>query len=162
MHAKEMAPVYPAPGTTCKLYWAEWPAVTVAEVEPFWAGRMTNAGLTLPPTLMACGEPGASSVRVIVAVRWLTDTGEKVRLIVQAPFAARAAPLQAVVIVKSAAFVPPRTTEEIWSVPEPELVTVRVCGPFVVPSVTVPKETMGGVRVTAGAVGGGVEPVPVS
>jgi hypothetical protein len=44
----------------------------------------------------------------------------------------------------------------------PELVTVTVCGPFDVPSVIVAKETLAGVRVTAGFVEGGDEAVPLS
>jgi len=65
-------------------------------------------------------------------------------------------------MLKSLEFVPPRATEEICNVAAPELVTVTVCGPLVVPSVMVGKETLEGVRVTAGFVDGGVEPVPLS
>ncbi len=70
--------------------------------------------------------------------------------------------MQPFVMVKSLEFVPPRATEEICNVAAPELVTVTVCGPLVVPSVMVGKETLEGVRVTAGFVDGGAEPVPLS
>src|SRR5260370_41138931 len=65
-------------------------------------------------------------------------------------------------MVKSLEFVPPRATEEICNVAAPELVTVTVCGPLVVPSVMVGKETLEGVRVTAGFFVRGAEAVPPS
>src|SRR6266702_2081343 len=55
-------------------------------------------------------------------------------------------------MVKSPGLFPPMITEEMWSVAVPELVTVTVTGPLVVPCVVVGKEMLPGTRVTAGGV----------
>lgn len=52
---------------------------------------------------------------------------------VQVALAAREAPLQVFVLVKSAGLVPPMVTEEMVSLPAPELVTVTEVGPLVEP-----------------------------
>src|SRR2546427_8170000 len=69
---------------------------------------------------------------------------------------------QPFVRVRAPGFFPPMTTEEMWSMAVPELVTVTVTGPLVVPCVVVGKEMLPGTRVTAGWGGGGATPVPLS
>ena len=70
--------------------------------------------------------------------------------------------MQPFVMLKSLGLFPPMTTEEMWSVAVPELVSVIVTGPLVVPCVVVGKEMLPGTRVTAGWRGGGATPVPSS
>src|SRR5260370_42555071 len=83
-------------------------------------------------------------------------------LIVQVALTAYAEAVQLLFMVKTPAFVPPRTTEEMCSGAVPELVSVTLCGPAEVPGVTVPKVTELGLGVTAGLPGGGAGRVPVS
>src|SRR6266849_6933226 len=83
-------------------------------------------------------------------------------LIVQVALTAYAEAVQPLFILTTPAFVPPRTTEEMCSGAEPELVSATLCGPAEVPCVTVPNATALGLRVTTGLPGGGAWPVPVS
>lgn len=70
-----------------------------------------------------CGELGASSENVRVAVRWPGAMGLKTTEIVQLAEGASAA-VQLFVKLKSEAFGPPRVTEEMFSVVFPVLKTV--------------------------------------
>ena len=83
-------------------------------------------------------------------------------LIVQVALTAYAEAVQLLFMVKTPAFVPPRTTEEMCSGAVPELVSVTLSGPADVPCVTDPNATALGLRVTAGLPGGGAWPVPLS
>src|SRR5271170_5204344 len=65
-------------------------------------------------------------------------------------------------MVKSPLFGPPTATEEMWSVAAPELVTVTVFGPVVVPCVIAPKETLVVDRETAGVVDGAEVAFPLT
>src|SRR5580658_2789751 len=65
-------------------------------------------------------------------------------------------------MLKSALFVPPRTTEEIWSVPPPLLVTVTVCAAVDVPCVMTAKERFVDEKDTAGAVDGAAVAMPLT
>jgi hypothetical protein len=46
-------------------------------MEPFGAGPGVNAGLAAALSEIVCGEPGASSVMVKLAVRWPVPIGLK-------------------------------------------------------------------------------------
>jgi hypothetical protein len=62
--------------------------------------------------------------------------------------------VQPFVILKLPLFAPPRTTEDIWSVPPPVLVTVTFCTAVVVPCVMAAKERLVDEKETAGVVDG--------
>jgi hypothetical protein len=125
-HAMVKAPEYPAPGVSCKMYRAVWPAVTaVVSAED---GLVTvNAGLAVPFTVKACGEFGASSVIVTVSIRVPTPTGAKVTEIVQLVLGAIGALTQGFDgLTNSDRFAPPKTTPEMCSgaVPVFEITTL--------------------------------------
>ena len=75
-HVNDALPVKPAPGVSCKLKAAVWPAVTVTDVEPAAAGEMEKAVLTVALSAMICGELGASSTMAMDAMRAPSTTGE--------------------------------------------------------------------------------------
>src|SRR5271168_2689636 len=64
--------------------------------------------------------------------------------------------------MKSPLFAPPRTTEEMWSGPPPELVTVTFCAAEDVPCVRAAKERLVDERDTAGVVDGAGVAVPLT
>jgi hypothetical protein len=57
--------------------------VTVADVEPEALEVTANAGVALPLSANVCVNPGASSVRITVAVRPPAAKGANVAVIVQ-------------------------------------------------------------------------------
>jgi hypothetical protein len=116
--------------------------------------REMARAVAVPETLMTWGEPGALSVSVIVSESGPEWTGEKVTEMEQAP-AGATEPLQALELVKSATFVPPKATEEMLRAAVPELVTVIMVGPLVAPSEMAEKLRGLGAMVMAGAGGGG-------
>ena len=81
--------------------------------------------IPVPDSEIFCGELGASSLMVMVAVREPAPSGVNVTSMVQVWFGANA-PLQELVMLKSEGFEPPRRTEEMCSVAEPALVRVTV------------------------------------
>ena len=117
--------------------------------------RVRAMGLAVPETLMTWGEAEALSVRVTVSERGpeAVPTGAKVMEMEQVALAASEAPEQVFMLVKSVGLVPAKATEEMVSMPVPELVTVTMVGPLVVPWVMAGKVTglveimMAGVRV---------------
>ena len=70
--------------------------------------------------------------------------------------------MQPFVRVKSPLFAPPRTTEEIWSGPPPELVTVTFCAVLDVPCVMAAKERLVDDKETAGVVDGAAVAMPLT
>lgn len=127
--------------------------MTVADVEP----EALNADAAFPLSARVCGEPGASSVMVTVAMRWPAPRGANVTVIVQFALGARAA-LHALFMMKSFGFAPPRITEKMFSFAVPEFVRMTFCGSPVVPWVIAGNQTFPGMSVTADAAG---TPVPV-
>src|SRR5690242_10864122 len=65
-------------------------------------------------------------------------------------------------MLNSPLFAPPRTTEEMCSEDPPELVTVTVCGPAIVPCVTTPNDRFVDEREAAGLVGGAAVADPLT
>jgi hypothetical protein len=86
LQAREILPVKPGPGINCNWYFAVCPAETEAVDDPPGAGPAVTAGLALPPTLMTCGELGASSEKVIVATRGPVVNGANITFMVQVAF----------------------------------------------------------------------------
>ena len=80
---KEMLPVNPEPGSSCKLYAAVWPAVTVAERLP---ELTVKAGVAVPSNVMVCGELAASLVIVMVAERAPVANGANTKVNAQLAF----------------------------------------------------------------------------
>jgi len=70
--------------------------------------------------------------------------------------------VQPFVMLKSPLFAPPRTIEEIWSVPPPVLVTVTFCAAADVPCVMAAKERLVDEKETAGVVDGAAVAVPLT
>jgi hypothetical protein len=139
------------------------PAATEAVVELVEVGATEIAGLAFPWMLIICGELAASSVRVMVSLRWPAANGAKVTEIAQEAFVASASPEQLLAgFTKSVTLLPPITSEEICRVALPELVMATFMALPVVPCVMALKVTGFGAMVTAGAGGGGATPVPLS
>src|SRR5947209_4085026 len=109
-----------------------------------------------------CGESGALSVRVRLAVRVPPTVGAKVTLIVQVAPAAMVAgdTGQVEVWAKSPALVPLRAMVVMASAALPVLVTVTFCAALVVPTAWLAKPSVAGERDTPGT--GVVVPVPDS
>src|SRR5712692_192041 len=110
---------------------AEVPCVTVPKVTVL--GLRVTAGLPgggawpVPVSGTDCGELGASSAMVMLAVRCPAPSGEKVTLMVQEALGAKG-PLHVLFAkLKSPGLEPLRRTEEMYSVALPALVTVMVC-----------------------------------
>src|SRR5208282_6325810 len=101
---------------------------------------------------MTCGDLAALSVSVMVSLRCPELRGAKVTETVQEAFAASTAPEQLLGgLLKSAGLLPPTATEEMRRVALPELVTVTLVAPLVVPCVVAAKMTGLGAMVMAGA-----------
>ena len=139
------------------------PAVTVA-VDPPEEATTVAAGIAVPVTEMDCGELAALSVMVSVVVRMPEACGEKtIEMVHVAPAAIE--PLQvSAEMLKSAALKPLRTALRICKEAAPELVSVTFCGEVEVPCVGVPGNVRAdvGLKVTAGAAGGGATAMPES
>ena len=81
-------PAKPAPGLTCREKVAVCPAEIVAELPPAELGATVKAGLTLAEMAIVCGELGASSAIVTVAVRRPKEMGATLMPMVQVAFTA--------------------------------------------------------------------------
>jgi len=99
---------------------------------------------------------------VTVAERAPEVSGAKETPRVQLAFTAYAEAVQPFVRMKSPLFVPPRTTEEIWSGAPPEFVTVTFCPAVDVPCVTAAKERLVDDKETAGVVDGADVAMPLT
>lgn len=156
VHVNATVPLNPA--VSCKLYVAVCPAEMLAERLPPVAGAIVSSLSALPRTATVCGEFGASSAIVRVAVRTPVADGVNVSPTVHAVFTGYAEAVHPLLMLKSPALLPLSATEEKCKAAPPELVTVIFCGGLVVPTATPPNETAVEERVTEGA----AVPVPVS
>ena len=134
----------------------------MAEVDPLGAAPPETAETAVPPRDIVCGEFGASSENVRVAVRWPGAMGLKTTERVQLAEGASAA-AQLFVKLKSEGFGPPIETEEMCNVMFPVLKTVTTWGALEVPSVVAAEGGAGndnesGERLMAGT---GAAPVPL-
>lgn len=144
-HVDDKLPVKPA--VSCRLNVAVCPAVTVAERLPDTA----SSELAFPVTATVCGEFGASSAIVSVAVRAPVAEGVKVSPTVQAVLTGYAEATHSLIRVKSPALVPLNLMEEKCRAAAPRLVTVMFCLGLVVPSAVAANETAADERFTEGA-----------
>jgi len=151
-HVDDKLPVKPA--VSCRLNVAVCPALTVAERLP----DTVSSEFAFPVTATVCGEFGASSAIVTVAVRAPVAEGVKVSPTVQAVLMGYAEATHSLIRVKSPALVPLNLIEEKWRAAAPRLVTVMFCLGLVVPSAVEANETAVEERVTDGA----PAPEPVS
>jgi len=131
--------------------------VTVAVIEPVCVGATVIAAVAVPVIEMLCGEPGASSVMLMVAERWPAARGEKVTLTLQAEPTLSFGQVEGV-RVKSLELGPLRAMAEIFRGTLPELVSAMVCTGLVVPWVMVGKMRLPEVTVIAEV---GAKPVPL-
>ena len=143
-HVDDKLPVNPA--VSCRLNVAVCPALTVAERLP---DTVSNE-LAFPVTATVCGEFGASSAIVTVAVRAPVAEGVNVSPTVQAVLMGYAAVTHSLIRVKSPALVPLNLIEEKCRAAAPRLVTVMFCLGLVVPSAVEANETAVEERVTEG------------
>ena len=110
---------------------------------------MTGATTPVPVRLMVCGEPGALLTMLMLPVRAPALNGVKVMLTGQPmPTASVAGPIGQLLVT---AKLPLAVMLVMVSSAVPELPRVTTVGALVVPTMRVPKATLGGVRVTAGA-----------
>ena len=116
------------------------------------------AGFAVALNERVCGEPGASSEIVKLAVRGPVPRGLKTSEIVQLAAGASRA-VQVLVTLNSEELDPPRATEEMCSGAMPELVNFSVCAAPEVPCVVAGNDSVAGEKVTAGTV---AIPVPLS
>ena len=128
---------------------------------------MTGRGGTpVPVSAMLCGEPGALLTMLMLPVRAVALSGVKVMLTGQAmPTASVAGPIGQLLVT---AKLPLAVMLVIVSSADPELPRVTTVAGLVVPTIRLPKATLGGARLTAG-VGAAVTvsvrvavPVPVA
>jgi hypothetical protein len=136
--------------TTCPLTAA--PCVTVPNEMlvgvNFATGVPGGGAAPVPVNCTDCGESGASSLMVIVAVRCPAAWGANVTTMSQvAP--AGYAPEQPLATWKSAAFAPPGRTDDICSGAGPMLLTVMVCAVLVLPCIVLAKMRLPGAKLTA-------------
>ena len=136
--------------------WVTVPNDTLAGVR-VTAGLVTGVPMPLPLSGTDCGEPGASSVITMLAVRCPPARGVKLTAIVQLALIAYA-PLQELAILKSPGLAPLSRTEEMCSVALPAFVRVTVCAGLVLPWLVLGNERLPGISVTPGC---GATPVPV-
>ena len=116
----------------------------------------------MPLTVSVCGELRASSVIVTVSVRVPTPRGAKVRVIGQLVLGAMGVPTQGFDgLTNSDTFAPPKTTPEICSGAFPEFEITMFVEVLAVPCVAATAAVVGEIT-TAGAVGVGEIPVPLS
>lgn len=125
------------PAVSCRLNVAVCPALTVAERLP----DTVSSEFAFPVTATVCGEFGASSAIVTVAVRAPVAEGVKVSPTVQAVLTGYAEATHSLIRVKSPALVPLNLIEEKCRAAAPRLVTVIFCLALVVPSAVEANET---------------------
>ncbi len=159
-HVEDTLPLNP--GVSCRLNVAVCPAVTVAERLPPVAGVIVSNGFALPVMATVCGELGASSVIVSVAVRTPVADGVKVSPIVHAVFTGYAAAVHPSLRLKSPALAPLIFKAETCRGAVPALVIVMFCCVLVVPWAIAAKTIAAGAMVTADLATGAPVPVPLS
>src|ERR1700733_13091324 len=104
----------------------------VAVAPPCVVGAMLNGALAVPLRLIDCGESGALSAILTVAVRVPDACGANITVTVQCDATLTLVP-NIFVSVKSLGFGPPNVTLEISKVAEPVFASVNFCGALVVP-----------------------------
>jgi len=111
---------------TLKVYVADCPGVTVADVEePDDAARVKS--WPVPLSMMICGLPLALSVKFSEALRLPLPVGVSVTPTVQVPLGVTVAPVHVSArLAKSLAFVPPIVTVETVRLARPVLVSIAV------------------------------------
>src|SRR6266581_5927541 len=116
--------------------------------------------MPVPPRATVCGLSVALSVKIRLALRAPVVPGVTVMVIVQELPAARVLVLagQVLVCAKSAAFVPVSAMLLMLKDVVPLLVSVTVCAVLSIPTFWLPKFTLVGFRLTAGAA---ITPVPL-
>jgi len=133
-------------------------ATEVADAASFDVVAVGTGATPVPVMLTTCGLPEALSVKVRVAVSAVAVLAVKLTLIVHVfPAVTVAALHMSEETVKSALFVPPSTTELMFRLALPLLVTVNVIALLVAPSVWLPKAMGEGEAENPGA--GAVAPV---
>jgi hypothetical protein len=105
----------------------------VAVAPPGVVGAMLNGALAAPLRLIDCGESGALSAMLTVAVRVPAACGANVTVTVQCDAALTLVP-HVFVSVKSLGFGPTNVRLEISRVAVPVFVSVKFCGALVVPT----------------------------
>ncbi len=129
----------------------------------FSTGPSVGEAMPMPLRVTKWGLPAALSAKERVAWRAPAATGVNVSVTVQLALGAIAAPMQLPVgLLKSAGLLPPRIIEEIVRAALPELVTVTLSGELVAFCDSEGKFRVPGMKVMAGAGGGGAVPVPLS
>lgn len=132
--------------------------MTVVEVGAPLAGPKEKS-FPLPDKETVCGLLDALSVMVRMPFSAPGTEGLKTSMTEHVVLGGTLAPVQeSDCLVKSKAFVPATDTVEITRLAEPELVTVRVCGALVTPTMSLPKLKAAAERVAAD----GGFPVPLS
>jgi hypothetical protein len=142
---------------------ADWDALVVpTSCEP--KARLVGVSVTAgagaapdPPSVTACGAPGASSAMLTFAARLPAVVGEKVTVIVHVAFTSSEGG-QSFVWPKSPGSLPASPMLVMPSGALPLFLSVAVCAVLVVPTSCEPKARLAGVSVTAGA---GAPPVPL-
>jgi hypothetical protein len=97
---------------------------------------MLNGALAVPLRLIDCGESGALSAMLTVAVRVPAACGANITVTVQCEAALTLVP-HVFVCAKSPGFGPPNVTREISKVAVPVFASVKFCGAPVVPTFVV-------------------------
>ena len=113
-----------------------------------------GGAVATPVSELVCGEPGALSLTESVAASVPAEVGSNVTEMVQDAPAASVLP-QVLVLIKAALLVPVRLMPAIASGALPGLVSIAFCVADVVPCRRSKSESEAGVRVAAGADGGG-------
>ncbi len=106
------------------------------------AAAAENAATAVPLRETVCGEPGTSSDKTKLAVRWPGATGLNTTEIVQLEAGVRVAG-QLLVKLKSEGFGPARETEEMCSDVFPVLKTVSTSGALELPCVVAARGGVG-------------------